>query len=148
MAGANFLWGYDINNNGDILGIYQQNSGQFLTKSALISTDGTVSVFPSPVSLRLSKINDLGLGVGSIFLDHDSIEQGVAYDNGSVINLVYPGSTASGALGVNNRGQVVGFFAEGQAPAVPEPSFWAMMIAGFGMVGSTLRRRNQLAPAL
>ena len=28
------------------------------------------------------------------------------------------------------------------APAVPEPSTWAMMIAGFGIVGSALRRRN------
>jgi hypothetical protein len=29
--------------------------------------------------------------------------------------------------------------------AVPEPATWAMMIAGFGLVGSTLRRRRALA---
>lgn len=34
------------------------------------------------------------------------------------------------------------------ANAVPEPTSWAMMIAGFGLVGSSLRRRKQLAPAL
>jgi hypothetical protein len=27
-------------------------------------------------------------------------------------------------------------------PAVPEPASWAMMIAGFGLVGAALRRRN------
>lgn len=32
--------------------------------------------------------------------------------------------------------------------AVPEPASWAMMIAGFGMAGSALRRRKQFAPAL
>lgn len=29
--------------------------------------------------------------------------------------------------------------------AVPEPATWAMMIAGFGLVGSTLRRRRAIA---
>ncbi len=32
-------------------------------------------------------------------------------------------------------------------PAVPEPASWAMMIAGFGLVGATLRRRRS-APVL
>lgn len=30
-------------------------------------------------------------------------------------------------------------------PAVPEPATWAMMIAGFGLVGSMMRRRNAQA---
>lgn len=29
-----------------------------------------------------------------------------------------------------------------QAPAVPEPATWAMMIAGFGLVGGAMRRRR------
>lgn len=28
--------------------------------------------------------------------------------------------------------------------AVPEPASWAMLIAGFGLVGGTLRRRRML----
>ncbi len=32
-----------------------------------------------------------------------------------------------------------------EGSAVPEPASWAMMIAGFGMIGSTLRRRRVLA---
>lgn len=39
-------------------------------------------------------------------------------------------------------------FAGSSVTAVPEPSSWAMMIAGFGLAGSALRRRKQLAPAL
>ncbi len=31
-----------------------------------------------------------------------------------------------------------------QTPAVPEPGTWAMLIAGFGLVGGTLRRRRVL----
>lgn len=34
-----------------------------------------------------------------------------------------------------------------QAGGVPEPATWAMMIAGFGLIGATLRRRNGLAAA-
>jgi hypothetical protein len=31
--------------------------------------------------------------------------------------------------------------------AVPEPSSWAMLIIGFGLVGATLRRRRGMAAA-
>ncbi len=33
-------------------------------------------------------------------------------------------------------------------PAVPEPATWAMLIAGFGAVGLTARRRRRVAPAV
>ncbi len=56
---------------------------------------------------------------------------------------------------INNRGQILafGFDSNGarasflltpdsyMQPGVPEPASWAMMIAGFGFVGSSLRRR-------
>jgi len=38
-----------------------------------------------------------------------------------------------------------GSFPFAQSPAVPEPATWAMMIAGFGLVGSALRRRVRSA---
>lgn len=31
----------------------------------------------------------------------------------------------------------------GQAPAVPEPATWAMMLVGFGMIGATARYRRR-----
>jgi hypothetical protein len=48
-------------------------------------------------------------------------------------------------------GEADGFYREGQlrfrirpggAPVIPEPATWAMMIAGFGMVGCALRNRR------
>jgi hypothetical protein len=42
--------------------------------------------------------------------------------------------------------QNIGFTANVSAPAVPEPATWAMMLFGFGLVGSTMRRgRRSLA---
>jgi hypothetical protein len=35
-------------------------------------------------------------------------------------------------------------FPSAQAPAVPEPATWAMMIAGFGAVGATMRRGKRV----
>ncbi len=32
-----------------------------------------------------------------------------------------------------------------QTSAIPEPATWAMMIAGFGMIGAQMRRRNRMA---
>ena len=34
-----------------------------------------------------------------------------------------------------------------QTGAVPEPASWAMMLAGFGAIGATLRRRGRMAAA-
>ena len=32
-----------------------------------------------------------------------------------------------------------------EVPAIPEPATWAMMIAGFGLVGMSMRRRERIA---
>ena len=39
------------------------------------------------------------------------------------------------------------FYYETSVVAVPEPSSWAMMIAGFGLVGAALRRRSNFVAA-
>lgn len=35
------------------------------------------------------------------------------------------------------------FFDTGSTPAVPEPATWALMLAGFGLIGAALRRRQR-----
>ena len=37
------------------------------------------------------------------------------------------------------------FYLRQAQPGVPEPTTWAMLIAGFGLVGATLRRRRMAA---
>ena len=38
-------------------------------------------------------------------------------------------------------------FEVGAAPGVPEPASWAMMLAGFGLVGAAVRRRSTIVAA-
>jgi len=37
------------------------------------------------------------------------------------------------------------FIADSMTAAIPEPSSWAMLIAGFGLIGATMRRRRAIA---
>jgi len=50
----------------------------------------------------------------------------------------------SGVIDARNGSGTVSFGAPG---GVPEAATWAMMIAGFGMVGATMRRRQAIATA-
>jgi hypothetical protein len=63
------------------------------------------------------------------------------------------GFTVTGKLGVKGPGGSangiqfkVGDFTPN--PAVPEPTTWAMLIAGFGLVGAAARRRSGAAPVV
>jgi hypothetical protein len=50
-------------------------------------------------------------------------------------------------LSIDGPGLVTASLAEEVAGAVPEPSSWALMIAGFGLVGSVARRRTRVVAA-
>jgi hypothetical protein len=74
------------------------------------------------------------------------------FDAGSItdsIGLNYPGSSgivlySTGHAVVPSPGSGDGGNDGGAAPVVPEPLTWVMMIAGFGMVGYTLRRQKRV----
>jgi uncharacterized membrane protein len=80
-------------------------------------------------------INDAGQVVGS----GDGIDGflAVEWSGGSVINLGSPPGFDSAADGINGAGQVVGV----SFLMVPEPSTWAMMLAGFAGLGLAGYRR-------
>ena len=68
-----------------------------------------------------------------------------AVDNGFVLsyNRAIEDSEEFDAREVLNfRFASGGFLPSAETPAVPEPATWAMMIAGFGIVGASLRRRR------
>jgi PEP-CTERM motif len=50
-------------------------------------------------------------------------------------------TTSAGLLSFNSARDVV-FSNGGGTPGVPEPASWALMIAGFGLVGAAMRRRK------
>ena len=58
-----------------------------------------------------------------------------------------PAFAPAGAFEARQDDAQYGFFISGDltAPAVPEPSSWAMMIVGFGIVGAGVRRRRAVA---
>lgn len=62
--------------------------------------------------------------------------------NVQFVNAWLTGS--NGQVDFNN----IGFTAILSPPAVPEPAAWAMLIAGFGLVGSAMRRTRLAAPAM
>ncbi len=97
--------------------------------------------------------NSLNLASGNIFFQQSS--------NSAVFNLAQSWlsqldgsgplaqgirSLRNGDAGVNSGSQDLLVFTD-LAGAVPEPSSWAMLIAGFGLVGATMRRRRTTAIA-
>ena len=59
---------------------------------------------------------------------------------GGPVRYLTEGFAASG--GVNSLSRVLG-----SDRSIPEPSTWALMIAGFGLAGASLRRRRAPASA-
>lgn len=80
-----------------------------------------------------------GNGSGTFFEIAGSRINGAFLDNGP--NALIRGSN------IGNPGQFRFQVRNGQVvlPGVPEPSTWAMLIAGFGLVGATMRRRATVA---
>jgi hypothetical protein len=87
--------------------------------------------------------------------------------DGTVIEVNFQGSGANGLIGTENsatyilRTNAVSFQAgtfgvlDGSslqgitfAPTVPEPATWAMMLAGFGLIGGVARRTNRVRSVL
>ena len=62
-----------------------------------------------------------------------------------------PGSYFTEGFGVSDNFQLTGLYVDGAglhgfvASFVPEPASWAMLIAGFGLVGASMRRRRSAA---
>jgi len=80
--------------------------------------------------------------------------------DGSSVSGDYDGASGAGFLGFLGEGvtsatissaddfAIGDFYTTVAAGAVPEPAAWAMMIAGFGLVGASLRRRKPLIGAV
>ena len=70
------------------------------------------------------------------------------YAAGKIGNFI-EGSAVFGSLEQNGEIHLGGYGGKLEVlrSAVPEPATWAMMIIGFGLIGSTIRRRNRVALA-
>ena len=81
---------------------------------------------PNFINGRLAGITSYGLSFGGTFGDSDG-----------AVNSSF--GEFAGVVPVNIHR---GFIQASTGIAVPEPSSWAMLIAGFGLIGATLRRRR------
>lgn len=139
-------------NYGDITNIQMTYPG--LTFNAFTATSGGLdnATFVNPLTGALIYHDvDQGLGVvayqGGLFSDSFlSITIGNRYSPfGAPLT-----SVADQFNALKNGSPFAGFPTAGYwtatmpavTPSVPEPATWAMMIAGFGMVGGALRRRS------
>jgi hypothetical protein len=142
-----------VNDGGSVVGFFQPTSTTFtgfLDKSGLIST----ITFPGSVSTQALGINDSGEIVGTYTLaDGDMF--GFADRGGAFTTIDPAGSTSVTVNGINGKGEFVGFYTNAAGSTVgfvgspiPEPSTWAMMLAGFaglGFVGYRKLRQGALA---
>ncbi len=142
-----------INNTGDIVGFYQQASGNTLGFEDADGSITTIDPFGSTNTQALG-VNDSGEIVG-FYTDANGFQHGYI-DNGGVFTTFDPtGSVSTTINGLNNAGDIVGFYGNAAGDTVgfvgtpvPEPSTWAAMLAGFaalGLAGLRASRRSVAA---
>jgi PEP-CTERM motif len=145
-AGGVYVWGV---NRGGGVPIFQSNTppigaGVLFDSVVVLNTDGTgavVLIFPTLVQTLLPP--------GSVTIDGNTITgvldiTAFLPNNGTTFANYGYNLWPRNGLDVPNSGQVADFAPDASTvPAtIPEPATWAMMIAGFGLIGLMARRRH------
>jgi hypothetical protein len=106
----------------------------------------------NPASISTNYIGDSGSSAGGVNANIPQTFQVIVAAGGSLLvnfsevsngNLPTDYTYTISAFSDANRGENFG-----GAGAVPEPASWAMMIAGFGLVGGAMRRRSSAKLAI
>jgi PEP-CTERM motif len=142
---------------GDVL-VHGPNDGSFIAVNWTAPGAGMIS-FSSALWYAHSPVNrsqDISAFLGATSLGSVSVFNGITRISpltsisGSAL-AVASGDVLSFRFAKSNGqpfGSLTGFdatvdFSATPLPAVPEPASWALMIAGFGFVGSAMRRRSK-----
>lgn len=158
-VGRTLLLGIATNLPGDPEG--QQHLVLFTNPGWAASASGIAfgTLFPTTLEGALiNALNNLATGNG-MDADYDLLFNFV--DNvrgGGQFNSASPNGDPAFQFGSSfaaiafSDGQIIGtgesFYSDPQTGAVPEPATWAMMIAGMGLVGGTMRSRRTSAARL
>lgn len=105
-----------------------------------IDTFNTITFF--------SGVTQIATFSGAAFLPASGSQ--TAATSNQYVNFLFTGGEtySSVVFGTQNLNFEFDNLSYGNVVAVPEPASWAMMIAGFGMVGGAMRRRGRLAPSV
>jgi probable HAF family extracellular repeat protein len=102
----------DINNRGDIVGFYNDAQGFTTTAFLRTKTGRYVDIrYPGSQVTGLLKINDRRQAVG-IYIDDTGLH-GLLWDNGDYHTLDLQEAAVTIPTGINNRGQIVGSWIDG-----------------------------------
>jgi PEP-CTERM motif len=138
-----------------IVGFYQTTN---TTSTGFVDEGGTITSidpFGSTFTQALG-VNDLGEIVG-VYNDAMGAQHGYIDNGGVFTGFDPPGSASTTINGLNDKGDIVGFYTNPASDSVigfvgtpvPEPSTWAMMLAGFaglGLLGYCKARRGRWRP--
>lgn len=125
--------------------------GDFATSFMTLTFDTPVQSFGA--LMNYARFSDGKVHPDPVISAYDSANMLIAsYDLATLAPIVTPGATDQFAFrGIQSSGSLIkSFRLEGSAiiatgavlDAVPEPATWTLMIAGFGLVGATMRRRS------
>lgn len=157
----------EINDRGDVAGqVFGGPLAQFGTGAVWRGSDQFLLTMDGFDTTTTRGINNFGTVVGfgqTIDVDTDELGpltgliwffNGSSYDGFLLDSLVDlpAGYTTYAAQAINDAGQIVGF---GDTPdgsqhayllsMVPEPATWSLLVGGFAMVGSAMRRQRVAA---
>jgi uncharacterized membrane protein len=142
-----------VNDLGEVVGFYQEGPNSSPTFTAFTDIGGTITSFQAPgaTSTQVLGVNDHGEIVGDYVLGGEMF--GFLDNHGVFTTINPPGAASSTANGINDLGHIVGFYTNAAGntvgfTTVPEPSTWAMMLAGFaglGFLGYRKARQGTLA---
>jgi hypothetical protein len=157
VPGAGYTTLQDINDHGVMVGTYgmpNQTSSGFVFDGSIFTTVH----FPGAERTLLSGINNDGTIVGAYYLysgdgPHAFVKKGDVY-----VDISHPlATTFTFVTDINNNGSLVGQYNDGEGynedthgfiahlrtnpGPIPEPSTWAILILGFFLAGTRLRRR-------
>ncbi len=126
---------------------YKQSGYNYTDTDATIGWGNTATAWNSQLSLTtLANLNSL-IPAGSRYASGNNGSQGTNTRN--IDPLLYSGNVwiVSSAIGSHNADGKIDSFKFNNLNyttkmPVPEPATWMMMIAGFGFIGSVLRRRK------
>ena len=140
-----------------IVGFYQPDAG-LTTSFGFVDEGGTITPidpFGSTFTQALG-VNDLGEIVGSYVGARRQCSTATSTTTASSPVLTRRARSSTTINGVNDKGDIVGFYTNSATDTVdgfvgtpvPEPSTWAMMLAGFaglGFLGYRKVRQGKLA---